>query len=334
MKHTNGLLATLLLLTTLLASCATTGGGSGEAAPDGMQGLRRALAESTRQPGSWSRLHLVVECFDKDARRSLEVFGSGVAVWNNQRQFRLPVSDVSHLLGLLEKADFVGMEKQYGGRKSSGLEKPKPRGATVVTCQVRLNLDGLMKGSAQLLKGDQSEALKALAKDILDFRQEKGEQGVTAADLREGLEKLSAGELAPDVLTLILHRKPERPSTTTEGFLFRLSGSRVTTRTFDSSEGYSETKEAELTPAEFEELARVLANADPASLPDNLWADSYTDLSIELLDKKKSIQARQFARLTPSTHGKLQLDFNSIYNSLYAIHQRVLEVDREAGDGG
>lgn len=108
---------------------------------------------------------------------------------------------------------------------------------------------------------------------------------------------------------------------------------RATTRTFDPSEGYGEMMEIELTAPEIAELAGLLAEGDPSSFPANLWADSYTDLTIQVLDKKKSVRARQFARLSPSTHGQLQLDFNSIYGSLQALHQRVLEAGRPAGDG-
>lgn len=352
MRNRNGLFICLLApVLGVLAACASTGGGSGERAAasrgrpaaeeageamdESSAELRRALAESIRQPGSWSNLHLGVECEREGGMRSLEVFGSGVAVWAGRRQFELPPAEVAHLLSLLEDADFLGMEEIFGGKRGPHGEvlDEEEESVTMVTCRVRLDLDGMTKQSVQLYKGEQSEEFKALADAVLDYCEDQGEAGVAAADLRDGLEKVATGELAPEALTVLVHRRPDRKGAEAgaEGFLLRLLGRTVTTRAFDPKAGYGDPLEIELDPAEFEELARSLAEGDPANLPGNLWAEHYTDLSIRVLDQAKSVQARQFARLTPSTHGQRQVDFDSIYAMLAELNRRTLAAGRPAG---
>lgn len=344
MTYSQGFQVSACLLALLLPACASTGGGrqekaassrptsspgaAGETAEDETdEGLRRALAESIRRPGSWAELHLAVECQSEGGMRSLEVFGNGVAVWANRRQFDLPVADVAHLLSLLEEADFVGMEDQYGG----GSEEDS---ATMITCRVQLELNGMKKESVQLFKGEQSAEFRDLADSVLDSCADRGEAGVSAADLREGLEKVAAGELAPEVLTVMLHRKPDDRSAGAgaRGFLLRLAGPRVVTRAYGPAAGYGEPLALELDPGEVEDLARSLADGDPASLPANLWAEHYTDLSIQVLNRRKAVQARQFARLTPTTHGRLQEAFDTLYATLEAIHERALASGRPARD--
>ena len=347
MRYSNGFLTCLLAMTlTLLASCATTGGDTvpaaetpraksatgpspqheGATAEDaGAERLRRGLAESSRAPGSWTAMRLAVECQDEGGMRSLEVFDNGVAIWNNSRQFELPLTDVAHLLGLLEQADFPGFAPVYGGKKKA---PPTGASATMVTCRIQFELDGVKKESVQLYKGKQSAAMKALADSILEYCRNVGEAGLATADLQDGLEKLAAGQLAPEALTVMLHRKPARRSEGADGFLFRLAGPRVTTRAFEPGQGYGDTLAIELGSAEVEDLAQSLADASPGELPANLWADDYTDLSIQVLNHRKSVQARQFARLSPSTHGQRQVNFDSVYGMLRDLHRRTLDDGR------
>ncbi len=67
------------------------------------------------------------------------------------------------------------------------------------------------------------------------------------------------------------------------------------------------------------------AELDPEGLPVNLYATDYTELVMAVLNRKKSIQARPFAGMTPSTHGERQEDFNGIFEALYALQLRVAE---------
>ena len=303
---------------------------------DGGDVLRRALSEAVAHPGSWSDLHLAVECQGESGARSLVAFGNGVALWNNRRQLTLTLTELTHLLSLLEDADFGGLANRYGGRKAppggSVEGEEGPENAILITCRVELTLNGVRKEVVQLAKGEQSPIFKRLAESLLDFCQEQGEAGVAAADLSDGLEKVARGELAPEVLGVLLHRKPDAASALEggQGFLLRLTGRHATTRPYDPAEGYGEVLELELSPAEMETLARSLVDLTPASLPGNLWARDYTDLTVRIFDHRKSVQARQFTGLTRFTHGQRQRDFESIVGVLQELHLRVLNAGRPA----
>ena len=99
----------------------------------------------------------------------------------------------------------------------------------------------------------------------------------------------------------------------------------VTTQPHDPASGYGRKVTLRLGPGDVGALGQTLARLDPEDLPINLYATDYTDLVIEVLNRKKSIQARRFAGMTPTTHGERQEDFNRTFEALYTLHLRVAE---------
>ena len=83
-----------------------------------------------------------------------------------------------------------------------------PRPGTEVTCQISLELDGLEKTVVQLRKGDQSEDLRELAAALLAVSRGHAERGITPTGLADALAKVASGELAPELLSLSVQRKP------------------------------------------------------------------------------------------------------------------------------
>ncbi len=317
-----------------------TGGGSQPASAATAAALRSALDRAIAEPGSWSDLHLQIECQGERGVSSVEAFGNGVAVWEGRRQFALTPVELAGLVEVLRKADFAGMKETYGGR-GPDLDRPPvqpsdPTAAVVMICRVGLVLDGLSKEVVQLAKGEQSARFLEMADRLVELCLGPARAGVGAADLGDGLEKLSTGVLAPEVFGLLVHRRPDEASAAAgnRGFLLRLTGRRLTSQEFDPAGGYAPELGLELTPAEIADLARRLAAADPASLPVNLWARDYTDLAIRVLDHRKSVQARQFARMTRDTHGERQQRFETLYARLYDLHLRVLDEGRSLPPAG
>ncbi|MFQ5733643.1 MAG: hypothetical protein ACE5KM_17030, partial [Planctomycetaceae bacterium] len=51
----------------------------------------------------------------------------------------------------------------------------------------------------------------------------------------------------------------------------------------------------------------------------------YTDFNVTVLNHRKSMQARRFARLTPQTHGEKQKQFDRIFTAMQKLHQRVVK---------
>jgi hypothetical protein len=287
--------------------------------------LRRAIAESGRR----ASLRVFVECSRDGRLPSVDAFGTGIGIWDGRRQFRLSPAEISSLLAAAEKVDFAGLKASYGGRD----EFDEPRGETPhhapelkQTCRVRLSLDGLTKEVVQLEGGEQSPALRDLADSVFRICEEPARSGVEAKDLTDGLEKLSRGQLAPETFALMLHRKPELAAPRAEGggFLLRISGRALQVRVYSRASGYGAPLSLDLGTAGLETLAAELAARHPDELPTNLYAPEYTDLSIEVLNRAVSVQARRFTGMTPSTHGERQADFDAIFAALRRLQERVV----------
>jgi hypothetical protein len=303
------------------------------ASADNAKELRHVLERAISDRAGWDTLRLLVDCRRGDAMTSLTVFGSGVGIWSEERQFTLDAGHISGLLRALQAADFPGMEDTYGGAPRPG--RPSTgHGAlvTIATCRIELSLGGHHKQVVQLAQGEQSPKLKKLADDLLDICKAPARLGLTATGLRDGLEKVSRGDLEPETLLLVVHRKPQDKSGGDRpGFLLRVSGYQVTTRAYHPATGYQDPVSLHIEAKEVRTLARELAARDPAAWPVNLYAAEYTDLSIQVLNHEKAIQARQFAALERTTHGRQQKDFEEAFEILERLHRRVLERGGSSG---
>ena len=293
--------------------------------------LRQVLERAVSERAGWDTLRLLVECREGSAMTSVKVFGNGLGIWNDERQFLLLPDEIGSLLGALQRADFPGMEDTYGGPGS--LRKPPPPSpdgggmVTMVTCRIDLGLAGYDKQVVQLAPGEQSPTLKKLAEDLLKVCHPRARLGLAASSLRDGLEKVSREELAPETWLVVMHRKPGEKlgDGTPPGFLLRLAGYQAATQPYDPVTGYRDPVLLDMGAKEIGILARELAARDPASWPGNLYAADYTDLTIRVLNHEKTVQARQFAGLAPAAHGHHQKDFEKVLEVLERLHRTVLE---------
>jgi hypothetical protein len=152
---------------------------------------------------------------------------------------------------------------------------------------------------------------------------ELGRSGEGAATLSEGLAKIADGRLAPETLTLQLHRPNEGPNDPAVGWLLRLEAGTATVETHTRAAGYGEPRTLPLSPGDIAELARLLADASLETLPGNLYAPRYTDLTVEVLARQKVIQARRFADIGPETYGESQRRFDRVVDALERLRRRI-----------
>jgi hypothetical protein len=277
---------------------------------DSTAALERALGEALKRQ-AWSDLRIDTECRTEDGLRSATVFGSGVGVWNRERQITLPREEVLALLQALAASRFARLRETYG----EGEEEVQ------LICRVRLDLDGLSKQVLQLATGPASPELRRLAGRILEAAEEAGRDGPGASSLTDGLEKIARGELAPEQLTLYVLRQSEAPGSTA-GWKLALQGGKAILQRDPAPDG-EEPRTLRLGAAEIAGLAGQLAAARLEELPVNLWAPEYTDLEIRVLGRQRSLQARQFAGMTPTTHGEQQRRFDRLWEALEAWRGRL-----------
>jgi hypothetical protein len=306
-------------LALLFAACAGHGPRIGAREGQAPQArLAEALDEAVAGRADWADLRIESECRSDEGFRSLALHGNGVGIWNQERQFGLTRDQVVDILRAFRRARFARLRETYGeGEEEEALIK--------VVCSVSLILGDVSKRVTQLELGPQSPELRRLAREVFAACRDAAAAGRTADSLSDGLTKVAAGALAPETLRVLFHRKPEAGAAPgSGGFLLRIDGPRATTQVYTPPEGYADPRVLELSPGEVADLARHLAESEPDGLPANLYADTYTDLTLRVLGRERSLQARRFAGLEPTTHGTRQQAFDRMVETLRALHLRVL----------
>jgi hypothetical protein len=327
-KKTSRPVAALFLLAALTAcsgapapgtSARPEAGGEPAAVSDPVS---RAL-DTALERRSWEELRLESECRDDAGHlRSVTLFGSGVGIWNRERQFPLSRERLLGLLEAVRAAGFGSMRETHGGKSDPEPVSSAAWGLQLI-CRVRLALDGVEKQSYQLSEGRQDAGLKNLAERILAVGEELGPSGVAADSLEDGLARIARGELAPEALTLQLQREPEDPKSAEKGWILRIEHGRAQISFHTPETGWTDPKRVPLARDEVAGLARQLAAANPEDLPVNLYSSWYEDLEIRVLNRKKSLQARRFAGLTPETHGEKQKRLEQVLAVLEDFEKRV-----------
>jgi hypothetical protein len=286
------------------------------------EAVTRALEQAAAE--GWSALHIETEC-QNDAGRldRVEIFGSGVAIWNRQVQFRLSRAQVDDHLEGFRQSGFADWPPSFGGKTPPSIQQEQP---PRVICRVVLELDGVTKQVAQFQKGEQSNELKGLARGILDASRERAESGVRAESLSDGLRKIASGALAPEAFQVTVNRRARRgtPASEAESWLLKIDRGETTTLPRTEGKDPGEPLRIELGAEDLARLAGQLEKADLAGLPGNLYADRYTTVLVRVLDHRTQIQARPFAGMTSETHGEAQERFDQALAVLEGLHQRAL----------
>ena len=256
--------------------------------------------------------------------RSAVVHGKGLGIWKSSTQFKLTKDEIQSLLKIVVRHRMSGLKKSYGGFPRGG--RPIRGAPEVLVGSVQVRIGSVTQSCSQLGGGVQSAELAKLADDLLTVCENAAKKNpVTAATLGEGIAKLANEQLLPETLSVLVHRvlfKNAMPGE--EGFLMRMEGRTVTTRR-RPQKGMGPEVRLELSPKEFQEVVKILKENEPGQFPVNLWAQYYTDFNVTILNHRKSMQARQFARLTPKTHGEKQKQFDRIFAAMEKLHQKVLK---------
>lgn len=252
--------------------------------------------------------------------RSARIWGNGVGVWKQKVQFRLSRDEVVSLLKMLLAADFGSMRPPA----SSVPPTPKTGSPRRLVGELTVVVGSLQKTLQQRDRGEQSEPLRELIQSILNVGEKAAKAGVTASSLQDGLRKLSAGTLAPETFEAVAQRREETKSGGGgESWVLRINGLRVTDRLMPKGQTPPPPRELTLSRADFLRIVKLLEDNDPTALPRNVYAPAYTDVTIEILDRDRTIAARPYLGVTSETHGPRQQAFDRIYEAFRALHERV-----------
>ena len=250
-------------------------------------------------------------------RQSLVVYGSGVGVWNQERQFDLAPALHKELLRRTVLAGLYEMS-----------ERPKPErnverspNAPVIVRAVSVRVGELERTVAQNDRVGTFQALETLVAELFLLCEKPASGGTGAATLTEGLRKIADGKLAPETLQLVLNIPPVAASATQKaanGVVVVLDGGVVTrTEQAPGSAGVAVTVPA--SADRLRSLVNVLARSGIETFPGNLYRERYVDLNARVLSRARVVQARKFAGMDPAKHRAQQEALENVIQSILAL---------------
>ncbi len=270
--------------------------------------LGACAAESSLSDASRADLRIAAERYlESQGAESVVVYGNGVAIWDRARQFRVSDDDLERMLEAIDKSGFREMPGSYG------------QGKKWLRRRVSLREGDSTKEVLQTVAGEQSKALETLVDDILAIAKPKAAQAEGITTLSEGLTRVAQNKLAPQALRLTVHRKPREG----KGWLFRVQEGVGSLQIWNGS-AYEAPMYWKLPEERLAKLASTLAAARLEAMPVNLYAQAFTELDVSVLDQRKTITARPFQGMQPTTHGEQQTRFDQTFGALERLEKDVL----------
>jgi hypothetical protein len=180
------------------------------------------------------------------------------------------------------------------------------------------------KSVIQMMDGEQSQPLAALAQKLLALCEEPARAGVGAESLADGLRKTAAGALAPETFSATVQRRFERPDPTGQtAWILTLEGRVAVSESLPAGRTSAPRMELTVSESDFRNLAGLLDSDRAADIPLNVHAPEYTDVQLAVLGFSRTISARRFLSMTADTHGEAQKSFDRIYDAFRALNARV-----------
>ena len=226
-------------------------------------------------------------------REIATVYGDGVVVVDRQSQYRVDPSLVQTLLTELQERGFRDMDEMYGAGKK------------IVRAHAKLTLGTYQKESVRLLDGRDPEPLTGLIDGLLKRLRPALKDGVGADSFEEALRKIADGELSPRTLRVVALHRPEAEEDTTEehdGWILRVFDGWIEAERLGAGANRRLPVRRYDTEQAIRDLAGVLLASQAWSLPGNLPAPDYTQLTVEVLRQRQNVLARPFARRDPKSY--------------------------------
>jgi len=259
-----------------------------------------ALSEAVRRNEVPSPMTLRVEWRVDQRWTTLEIRGTGVAVWNDQAEARLKPAEIVSILQSLDRLGFSSLPLDVGDEEDA----EKLQGRVILTIGSR------SKTVRELGEEPEKEhPLARFARSVLAGVGEKARGGTTAATLTDGLRKVASGVLDSADFELVAIRRPVTADPANTAWTVRIIGRTARLR----PEGAGHLRRLDLSETDWKSLLALLEKADPSRFPQSLWAAEYSELSVKVLDRERNVVARPYLGVTPETHGALQRSFDGTW---------------------
>ncbi len=263
---------------------------------DAAASLKARVAEVTAGKRPLSEVTIDVAWARKD-RNSLTVFGSGVGLWNREKQFVLTKDEHKELLVRMERSGLFDMPQNPKPTR----EEAKVTEGPVIMRSVSVRVGDLERTVFQTNRVWTLPALETLVSELFGLCEKPATKGIGASDLPDGLEKIAKGKLAPEVLSVVVNIPP-LAAPPARGYVVMIEGGVSSKTVLDSGQTPAPAMKTTLPAEEVRSLARLISERRFAGFPGNLSRENYADVRIQVLSHVKSVQARKFAGLDPGKY--------------------------------
>lgn len=290
-------------------------------------GLAKRLETVLKTGHGLQAVRIEVTDAEEDNPKQLTVYGSGVGVWDGTLQFPVTEKQVRKALKVLKRSGFLSMPDRVKGPKPPHAEEGGEPDSTMLVRVVTLDIGGLTKTVVQDNKAYPLEAFRELRDDLVRIFRKAAKAGIGAKSLDDALAKLAAGTLAPEVLRVTVNAPQQRalPSQDGQGWLLRIRDGRIEVLPHTVSGGFGSEVQRPLTPELAHKIATWLREADFSSLPPNVYDAGYTDMTVEVLQREKTLQAREFAGRDPAAEADRRQRFRTLRGHFFELAMSILK---------
>jgi hypothetical protein len=282
------------------------------------EAVKKALKNARKSADARGLLRIGIEGQLAPGLSRLEIYGRGVGIWNDERQFELEDKAVKQAIDDLINADFAAMPDRFTHGSSKDREKP-----VQLIRVITVDAGGLSKTVTQDSKGPISAPFEKLTAQLVALCRDPSQTGLGASSLEDGLRKVADGTLIREAMRITVNASQLRSlaSQTGQGWLMTLRQGTLTLQSHVLDRGYETVVERPITADEARALARELLDDEVYELPSNVNTEGHTQLTVGVLNHRIEVMARAFASPKDATAATAETAFGAVRRTLLEFYK-------------
>jgi RNA polymerase sigma-70 factor (ECF subfamily) len=244
---------------------------------------------------------------------SAKIYGNGVAIWKDEKLFKLGREQVVALVKRLRDARFHQLPEQYPPLKFA----PNIRQASPpLRWHVAVSIAGMRKMVFQH-EGEQLALLAEIAAEVRKLAEAEARKGKTVTNLRDGLDRILKKQLAPEALTVSIGASWSEGHGKHTGWNFQLQG----TTAWAGSNELGAQYRLPLTEKEALQVVQILLKHQAWNLPPLLRGAKMYGLPLKVLNHNNGPPDKPVMIMNPDQHQRVE----ALLTAVRPLQQRVLK---------
>ncbi|MCG6963656.1 MAG: hypothetical protein LJE95_10355 [Acidobacteria bacterium] len=297
--------------------------------------LEQLLEKAKTDPATMKIVRIEAEGRLGNDLFSLVLYGAGVGIANNSRQFAVSPKTLTGAVELVLDSGFTSMPDRFGmdeeeGEVREGVKEKEKKDHDNPRRILRMLTVAVGDQSKTVIQDDLGDISKPLSKAVtglVALCQEPIKSAVTVPDLAEGLKRVAAGTLAPETLFVAVNAPQIRSMAEAkdQGWAMAVEHGGIMAHTQTLQHGIGRPSRRRLTADEARSLARMLLKYDVPKLPRNISSPGYCQLTVSVLGHQRTVLVRPFAGARPAGEPANAAKFAALRKELYALFKKEIK---------